>query len=450
MGDYPDHTTLMQVIGSDVMIPIDIQAGYIMVPIDIQAQYVTLEIDIVAQTVGNIAIDIAAQTVGNLAVNIAASAVTLNMNLQSSSITLNVNVTNATINVAGSVSITGTPSVTISGTPTVTVSSGTVTISGTADVNIASSAITINVEVQNAYLYVRTEALQKLSIDIAAQSVGNLTIAINAADVTGNLPIDIKAQTVGNIGIDIKAATAKVGITINAADVTGNLAVDIKAQTVGNIGIDIKAQTLSQLNINIAASAVTINVEVQNAYLYIRTEVAQNLNVDIKAQTVGNINVDIAAQTVGNINVNLAASAITLTVNVSGTAQIDIEAQSVGVYLKAEWEVLQGTDKNEVGHASCPDDTETHVLDYTVTAGKTFYICQWGFGIANDSGVWASLYFYHNATPTHLALGGGRVGGSQSFTKPIAVVAGDHIKVGILQFSGASKEGYGFIGGYEI
>ena len=107
-GDYPDYTSLMQVIGSDIMVPIDLQASYIMMPIDMQAAYIqmpvdiqsqyitldinietseaTLDVDIVAQTVGNIAIDIAAQSAGNLTVDISAQTVgdiTINFNAQS-------------------------------------------------------------------------------------------------------------------------------------------------------------------------------------------------------------------------------------------------------------------------------------------------------------------------------------------------------------------------------
>lgn len=120
MTDYPDYTSLMQIVGSDIdvpisidaatvtldvdvvaqtvgdiainvadsdiMIPIDVQGAYIMLPVDIQAQYVTLDVDIVAQTVGNISIDIAAQTIGNIDVNLAASAVTLNIDITAQTI----------------------------------------------------------------------------------------------------------------------------------------------------------------------------------------------------------------------------------------------------------------------------------------------------------------------------------------------------------------------------
>jgi len=73
--DYPDYTELMQIIGSDIMVPIDMQAAYIMMPVDIQAQYLTLEIDIVAQSVGNIAIDLAATSIGNVGIDIKAATI---------------------------------------------------------------------------------------------------------------------------------------------------------------------------------------------------------------------------------------------------------------------------------------------------------------------------------------------------------------------------------------
>lgn len=75
MGDYPDYTDIMQIIGSDIMVPIDLQAAYIMMPIDIQAQYVTLDIDIVAQTVGNISVDLAAASMGAIDIDITAQAI---------------------------------------------------------------------------------------------------------------------------------------------------------------------------------------------------------------------------------------------------------------------------------------------------------------------------------------------------------------------------------------
>lgn len=75
VSDYPDWTELIQIIGSDIMVPIDLQGAYIMMPVDIQAQYITLDIDIVAQTVGNLSVNVAAQTIDKLEVDITAQTV---------------------------------------------------------------------------------------------------------------------------------------------------------------------------------------------------------------------------------------------------------------------------------------------------------------------------------------------------------------------------------------
>lgn len=83
--DYPDWTRLIQLIGSNIMMPIDIQGAYIMMPVDIQAQYVTLDIDIIAQTVGNIGIDIKAATVDKINVDITTQTIanlTIDINAQ--------------------------------------------------------------------------------------------------------------------------------------------------------------------------------------------------------------------------------------------------------------------------------------------------------------------------------------------------------------------------------
>lgn len=64
MADYPDWTDLVHIVGTDIMVAIDLQAAYVQMPVDIQAQYITLAIDITAQTIENITIDIEAQSVG--------------------------------------------------------------------------------------------------------------------------------------------------------------------------------------------------------------------------------------------------------------------------------------------------------------------------------------------------------------------------------------------------
>jgi len=86
MPDYADWTESIELLGSEVMVPFDVQGAYIQVPmdlqgaliqmpVDIQGQYVDLKVDIVAQTVGSIAIDISAQSIGNLTIDVSAQTV---------------------------------------------------------------------------------------------------------------------------------------------------------------------------------------------------------------------------------------------------------------------------------------------------------------------------------------------------------------------------------------
>ena len=81
MADYPDWTDLVRIVGTDIMVAIDLQASYVMMPVDIQAQYVDLTVDIVAQTVGHITVDIAAQSAGDITVDITAQTLS-NINIQ--------------------------------------------------------------------------------------------------------------------------------------------------------------------------------------------------------------------------------------------------------------------------------------------------------------------------------------------------------------------------------
>jgi len=97
LADYADWTESIELLGSEIMVPIDLQGAYAMMPVDIQAQYITLQTDIVAQSVGNIGIDIKAQTLSQLNVNITGSAATLNVNISSQSVTVNMNISTQSV-----------------------------------------------------------------------------------------------------------------------------------------------------------------------------------------------------------------------------------------------------------------------------------------------------------------------------------------------------------------
>jgi len=99
-----------------------------------------------------------------------------------------------------------------------------------------------------------------------------------------------------------------------------------------------------QLDVNIAASAVTLNIAITSPIDavtgYVQVDITAqsvgNLGVDIAAQSVGNIAIDIAAQTVGNLNVNIAAQTADINVNVTNatiniTGTVTVSAGSVEI-----------------------------------------------------------------------------------------------------------------------
>lgn len=88
VADYPDWTDLVNIVGTDIMVAIDLQGAYIMMPVDLQAQYITLDINIAASAV-TLNVNISSQT-ANLNVNLAASAVTIDINIAASAVTINI------------------------------------------------------------------------------------------------------------------------------------------------------------------------------------------------------------------------------------------------------------------------------------------------------------------------------------------------------------------------
>lgn len=189
------------------------------------------------------------------------------------------------------------------------------------------------------------------------------------------------------------------------------------------IPIEVEACDIT-LSINITAAAIMMPVDMQAAYIM--------MPIDIQGQVDDmNININIKAQEITNLT-------------------IDINAQEIGIYLKADWEVLQEHDLNLDGSAACADGNLVMVLDHLVEACTTFYICQWGFNVEGNTGAKAVLFYTHNAVSTMLAESGGMVGNAQSFTKPIAVVVGDKIRVSLHQWSGGEITGHASVGGYWL
>ena len=196
-------------------------------------------------------------------------------------------------------------------------------------------------------------AIATLPVDIKAQSIGNLAIDIKAQSM-GNLSVNLAASAITlNVAIQSSAVTLNVnitsisgGVTFNVAqsgawtinigaplDASGDLKTAIQSSVQLNINIAASAVTLNvaitssvQLNINIAASGVTLNVAIQSS--------AVTLDINIASQGAFNLGVDIKAQTIGNISVNIAASAVTLNVAIQSSAvTLNVAIQSSAVTL---------------------------------------------------------------------------------------------------------------------
>ena len=129
---------------------------------------------------------------------------------------------------------------------------------------------------------------------------------------------------------------------------------------------------------------------------------------------------------------------------------LDFQDQYVGVHTEAEFETKQAKDKNLSGADTVPDSTYTGMIDYTVPAGKTLYICQWGANVRADTGIIGSLAQVVDSFVTIKALDGGTAGYAISFTRPIAFAAGVHCVVAIMHFAGADKICDAFAMGYEL
>ncbi|OGO08505.1 MAG: hypothetical protein A2Y61_03980 [Chloroflexi bacterium RBG_13_60_13] len=84
MGDYPDWTRLFYLTGTDITIPISIDAVTVILPISIDAVTVTLDINIVASDI-TMPVSIEASTV-TLDVSISAATVTIDINFSDQSV----------------------------------------------------------------------------------------------------------------------------------------------------------------------------------------------------------------------------------------------------------------------------------------------------------------------------------------------------------------------------
>jgi hypothetical protein len=351
LSDYPDGTLPISITGCTIKV---------------------LPVDISAQSVGNIGIDIAAQSVGNLNVNLAASAVTLNVAIQSSAVTLNVNLTagqpeafqpkiilNADFEVAGFgwveedlVTIPSSGAATGNGCckfgigKYAQIRQGPLTPSVPVD-DIAVFTLNVNVPhpddaiwwdvtytdgTSDSGEFTYTEGVY-VNQDLKALLTAGKRIQFLYFGMDDNAGWTFLDTIVLTLNVERRVGiTESIQLDINIAASAVTLNVDITAQSVGNLNVNIAASAVT-LDINIASSAVTLNIKTA-AGEHVDTDIVSSitLNVDVTAQSVGNIGIDIAAQSVGNINVDIAAQSVDINIKTSGGANIVIDKLTQSAY----------------------------------------------------------------------------------------------------------------------
>lgn len=93
--DYPDHTRLFHLVGTEITIPINIEASEVTIPVSIDAAPATVNINLSDISPG-VTLNVAIQT--SVTLNVAvASSVTLNVAIQSSAVTINVAIASAAV-----------------------------------------------------------------------------------------------------------------------------------------------------------------------------------------------------------------------------------------------------------------------------------------------------------------------------------------------------------------
>lgn len=236
-----------------------------------------------------------------------------------------------------------------------------------------------------------------------------------------------------------------------------NLNVQVIASSV-TIDINVTASDI-MMPIDVQGSYIMLPIDIQGSYIMMPVDIQAQyvtLDIDIVAQTVGNINIDIAAQTVGNLNVNIAASAVTITVSVTGTANISITAQSVGVYLQPDWQAKEGRDKNFRIEGTARGWLEGGYIAYIVPTGRTLYIT--GMSIVVRPSLASNSVYNHNATAyiynatnsIFLAQISGFGGAGLTFSKPFSISTGKVFRLYIYCYSNFDCELTGYAWGYEI
>lgn len=157
---------------------------------------------------------------------------------------------------------------------------------------------------------------------------------------------------------------------------------------------------------------------------------------------------------------NLQAQEADLTVDIAAqtieSIKINITAQSVGVFLQADWAALHITDKNINGdEGDVAVDGVLHVF-YEIPANTTFFACGMAFNIDGylaadrDKNQIGKLLLGITGPPELIAGFGGNGGGGMTFSKPIAMDSGRYVDLQLSNRANHAVNLHASCWGYEI
>jgi len=304
----------------------------------------------------------------------------------------------------------------------------------TMDVNIASSAVTLNINIESISEGVTFNVAQSGTWTINAVQSGTWTINIGAPlDAEGNVETSIVKSVQLDVNIAASAVTLNVAIQSSAVtlnvNITGSDAI---------ISVYITGQSAS-VDVRITSSTVTLNVNIESIASGVVFNVAQSGTWTINAVQSGD----------WNINIESVSAGVTFNVNITGstaTVNIDIKAQSVAIKGLTDWAAENATDIDIAGFTSLASGAEGTVVEYTVPSGYMLLIYNWDVAMRdNDGQLFCRLY---NVTAgVTLGYGGGTRGFIVAYSKPIRVSSGHTIALRARQDTGVTVTICGHIGG---
>ncbi len=114
---------------------------------------------------------------------------------------------------------------------------------------------------------------------------------------------------------------------------------------------------------------------------------------------------------------------------------------------RPEWAAVQAVDKDLAGSVSADAQTDTTVIYYVPSVGKTLYITHFGFALVAAA---AQIYAYIYSGGVVKALKAGYGGGGMSLPKPIRVPGGISVALIVYHFSSGTKTVLAAMSGYEL